>query len=86
MCSLSAESPDAGTTSLLLHYTYNTEAEQNTFTIALVDGDAVTPHSSVEPGPVYTHNYNISTDSTEVFVHAYNTTWKCLNNLDACGS
>ena len=86
MCSLSAEFPDASATSLLLHYTYNTEAEQNTFTIALVDADAVKPHSSIEPGPVYAHNYTISTGSTDVFVHAYNTTWKCLNNLDACGS
>lgn len=72
---------------LLLHYTYNTAAEQNTFTIAFVEADPVVPHASIEPGPVVTYNDVIrSASGAEVFVHTYNTTWNCLNDLTTCKS
>lgn len=44
------------------------------------------PDASVEPGPVLSYNYDSRTSSgKQVFVHKYNTTWRCLNDLATCG-
>lgn len=89
MCSLTAEfAEDSSTgeaTTLLLHYTYNTESLHNTFTIAMTDAKGVNPHASIEPGPVLSRNSHYYPGGTEVFVHTYNTTWACLSDLDTCG-